>query len=209
MNPLRRTLLAPALAASALLLVQIPQDPPSAPSGIKAGGKAGVEAAATAPSAMEDGASLATLMNALYAAVSGAAGQPRDFARLERIGHRLGRIVTFVPAKDGPRVVAQPITEFVRRSAAAPIAEGFLETPVVERIEEWGDMAQIWSSYAVRHAAEDAEPFARGINVVTAVREGGRWQVLQVLFRGEGEGLELPAQYRTPDPERGREDARR
>ena len=43
--------------------------------------------------------------------------------------------------------------------------------------EQFGDIAQVWSSYESRHKQDDAQPFLRGINSFQLCRQNGRWWV--------------------------------
>jgi hypothetical protein len=56
-------------------------------------------------------------------------------------------------------------------------------------------MAQVFSTYESRHALADAKPFARGINSIQLLKDGGRYWIVDVYWDAERPGFPLPARY--------------
>jgi len=46
----------------------------------------------------------------------------------------------------------------------------FFEHAIANRVEALGNLGQVWSTYESRHAANDDQPFARGVNSILNVR---------------------------------------
>ena len=63
------------------------------------------------------------------------------------------------------------------------------------RIEIFGDIAHVFSTYESRHASSDDKPFARGINSFQLVRSGDDWKVLTIFWEEEDAAHPIPAQY--------------
>ena len=57
-------------------------------------------------------------------------------------------------------------------------------SPIVSRVQTFGNVAQVFSSYESRHAPGEA-PFARGINSFQLVYDGKRWWVVSILWDEE------------------------
>jgi hypothetical protein len=74
------------------------------------------------------------------------------------------------------------------------LKNGFFEKPIVNRIQTYGNIAQVFSSYESRHAAGDA-PFARGINSIQLLNDGRRWWVVSILWDSERPDNPPPAEY--------------
>jgi hypothetical protein len=62
-------------------------------------------------------------------------------------------------------------------------------------VERYGAIAQVFSTYASFHHADDAKPFQRGINSFQLFYDGHRWWVVTIYWQGEHEGLPIPRHY--------------
>ena len=68
---------------------------------------------------------------------------------------------------------------------------GFFESPIVSRVQTFGNVAQVFCSYESRGAAGEA-PFARGINSIQLAYDGKRWWVVSILWDEERPDNPLP-----------------
>lgn len=143
------------------------------------------------------------LVASLYDVISGAGGQPRDWARFRALflpDGRLGVIRPEMPAKrgaparKGDAVFLTP-DMFAQRDDPYFKTHGFFERSIANRVEEFGNLVQVWSTYESRHDAHDAQPFARGINSIQIVQAHGRFWVASILWDEERPGLALPERY--------------
>jgi hypothetical protein len=134
----------------------------------------------------------------LYALISGAPGEPRDWDRFRAMfipGARL--IPTNRAIHDGtgghpPDVM--DVESFIRSSDPILQSMGFEERQIAMRVERFGCTAHAWSTYESRHAA-DEEPFARGINSIQLWNDGTRWWVITIFWEGETPANPIPAEY--------------
>jgi hypothetical protein len=181
-------------AIAALVLgsfaVQDPKPPGPAPAAAPA--TAPVEAPKADPA---DVASIDAIVKALYDVISGPAGKARDWQRMRSLFHPDARLVPMIKGKDGPRAVLLKVEDYVARAGANLERDGFFEQEIARKTDEFGDLAQVFSTYAARHKLDDATPFLRGINSIQLVRQQGRWFVLQVLWEQEADAGPIPAQY--------------
>ena len=153
--------------------------------------------AAQAPAAdPKDVATMDAVVAALYDVISGPAGQKRNWDRFRSL---------FVP---GARLIPtgrRPTGEVVSRvrtpedyiQGSAPLLEqnGFFEKEVSRRIEKFGNIAHIFSTYEARRKAEDEKPFMRGINSIQLMNDGKRWWIVTVFWQAEDATNPLPAEY--------------
>jgi hypothetical protein len=96
------------------------------------------------------------------------------------------------------------VEEFIEASEPALRQRGFFEREIHRRVERFGAVAQVFSTYESRLAAADAEPFARGINSIELFHEGARWWVVTIFWDSERPDRPIPADYlprREPKPE--------
>jgi hypothetical protein len=143
------------------------------------------------------------LVAALYDVISGPAGQPRDWQRFRSLflpDGRLGAIRPGMPAHGNEPARKDDITFrtpdlYAGRNDPYFKTHGFFERGVANRVEAFGDLMHVWSTYESRHAMTDAAPFARGINSIEIVQAQGRFWLVSVLWDEERPGLTLPEQY--------------
>lgn len=154
-------------------------------------------ATATAPAAdPADVASPEAIIDAVYAVISGDAGVARDWDRFRSLFHPTARLVPSGFNPDGDMVVrVWTPEEYVTRAGPVLERDGFHERELASRTERFGSMAHVFSTYDSRRSADDAEPFARGINSFQLVYDGTRWWILSIYWTGETEASPIPAEY--------------
>ena len=59
-------------------------------------------------------------------------------------------------------------------------------------IESYGNIAHLWSSYALH---SDGKQVARGINSIQAIKEAGGWRVTGIMVQAESATAPLPKKY--------------
>ena len=143
------------------------------------------------------------IMAAIYDVISGPAGQQRDWDRFRSLFLPDGRL--------GPMRLAAPATadrpahktdilfltpeDYAKRNDPYFKTHGFFEHSIANRVEEFGNLVSVWSSYESRHTAADATPFARGINSLNLIHAQGRYWIVSILWDEERPGLTLPDKY--------------
>jgi hypothetical protein len=68
---------------------------------------------------------------------------------------------------------------------------GFYENSIVNRVEKFGNVAQVFSSYESRNVPNE-KPFARGVNSIQVFNDGTRWWVVSILWDEESPDNPLP-----------------
>lgn len=68
------------------------------------------------------------------------------------------------------------------------------EQQVKVRIERYGNMAHLWSSYTLK---SDGKQGARGINSIQAIKEAGGWRVTSIMVQAELATAPLPKENQT------------
>jgi len=143
------------------------------------------------------------LVAALYNVISGSAGQRRDWDRFRSLFLPDGLLGAIRP--DAPATSDQPARKsdivfrspegYVERNDPYFKTHGFFERSIANRVEEFGNLVHVWSTYESRHAADDAKPFTRGVNSIQIVHAQGRYWLASVLWDDERPGLRLPEKY--------------
>jgi hypothetical protein len=135
------------------------------------------------------------ILAALYGSISGPAGQPRDWVRLRSICVPGAELIPALADATGADVVQLKVEDYIARSSARMEDAGFFEKGVHNEVEEYGNIVQVFSTYESRHAAADATPFARGINSIELLKDGGRYWIVSIYWDSERPNNPIPAEY--------------
>jgi len=156
------------------------------------------QAPATAAPAADpkDVGSLDAIVAALYDVISGPAGKQRNWDRFRSLfapGARL--IPTGLTPEQKARMRVITPEEYAAQAGPRLESSGFYEREIGRTTESFGNITHIFSTYESKHAASDAQPFARGINSIQLFNDGSRWFVVTILWDSERPGNPIPAKY--------------
>jgi hypothetical protein len=179
----RGALLLALLLLPAGLAAQTPQPPPPHPLLI------GVPAADPA-----DVASVDAIVEALYAVISGPAGQARDWNRMRSLFLPGGRLMPTLRRPDGAvGVRVMEVNDYIALSGPQLERVGFHEREIARRTEQYGHIAHVFSTYEGRMETEPT--VIRGINSIQLVSDGSRWWIVTVFWEAETPDNPLPDRY--------------
>jgi hypothetical protein len=144
-----------------------------------------------------DVSSLDAIMKAVYDVISGDAGKPRDWDRFRTLFHKDARLI---PSSKDPKTGvfgAHALTpeDYSKRVEPFFAKDGFYEIEAARTVEQFGNIAQVFSTYESRHARDDKKPFQRGINSFQLLNDGKRWWVITIYWQGETPENPIPAKY--------------
>ncbi len=143
--------------------------------------------------------SIEAIVAAAYDVISGPAGKKRDWKRERSLfisGARL--IPTAVDAGRNDVDLAPQVLDvdaYIARVESYFATTGFYEKEVARRVEQFGQIAHVWSTYESRHDPNDAEPFMRGINSIQLFNDGSRWWILTIYWQHESRQHAIPEKY--------------
>ena len=142
-----------------------------------------------------DVGSLDAIMAAVYDAISGDAGQPRDWDRFRSLFHKDARLIPTGRTKEGV-VSASALSpdDYIKR-AEPFLMKGFFEREIARRVEKYGNIAHVFSTYESRHKKDEKQPFARGINSFQLLNDGRRWWIVTIYWQGESPDNQIPKEY--------------
>ena len=143
-----------------------------------------------------DVSSIEAIVAALYDVISGSAGKKRDWNRMKSLFIPGARLIPTGPRPEGgfgSRVLT--VEDYIVRSGPILEGQGFFEREIARRTEEYGQIAQVFSTYEARKKSDDPKPFARGINSIQLMNDGQRWWIVTVFWQGETEKSPLPEKY--------------
>jgi hypothetical protein len=142
-----------------------------------------------------DGDSIDSAVRACYDVISGPAGT-RDWARFQSLFADGARLIPIRQTPQGSLPSAMTPQQYQERAGANFEKNPFYESEVAHRVETFGDVAHVFSTYESRRAPGE-KPFARGINSFQLVKTGAGWKIMTILWDAEREGHTIPEKYLT------------
>ena len=148
---------------------------------------------------LSDVVSIDAIVTAAYEVISGPAGKKRDWHRERSLflsGARL--IPTAVEAGRNDVDLAPQMLDvegYIERVEPLIEKKGFYEKEIARRVEQFGQISHVWSTYESRHDLSDPEPFMRGINSIQLFNDGKRWWIVSIYWQHESARHPLPEKY--------------
>lgn len=143
----------------------------------------------------EDVSSIDAIIKATYDVISGGVGEKRDWNRFHSLFYKDARLMPSGKNRQGVTGM-QPFTpkEYETRSGSFLVSNGFRENEVSRRLEVYGNIAHVFSTYEGYKQAEK-KPFVRGINSFQLLNDGKRWWVVSIFWLAETPDNPLPQKY--------------
>ena len=135
------------------------------------------------------------IVAALYDVISGPAGQKRNWDRFRSLFVPGARLIPTGRRPTGEIVSRVRTPEEYIQGGAQLEQNGFFEKEVSRRVEKFGNIAHIFSTYEARRKAEDEKPFMRGINSIQLMNDGTRWWIVSIYWQAERPDSQIPAEY--------------
>ena len=134
------------------------------------------------------------IVAALYDVISGPPGQARDWARFRSLFVPTARMIPTGARADGAFGLSLLApNDYIASSGPLLLDKGFHERELARRVEQFGHIAQVFSSYEARIDKDDHT--LRGINSIQLMHDGKRWWTVSLMWEAASEQLPLPAQY--------------
>lgn len=159
----------------------------------------GAQAQATAPAApvpaASDVASIDAIIAALYASISGPAGQPRQWDRMRSLMAPSARLVPTGRNREGQGVLRNwSVEEYIAAAGPSLERDGFFEREIGRSMQRYGNVVHLLSAYDSKRTEADPEPFQRGVNSIQLWFDGQRWFVVSIFWEAETAANPIPAE---------------
>ena len=142
-----------------------------------------------------DCATLDAIMSALYASISGPSGQ-RDWDRFRMLFYPGARLLRTIVSPQGEvQMSAMDLEGFIAFADPFLREHAFYERELVRQVDQFGQIAQVFSSFDSSTTAACGDSLGRGINSVQLWFDNHRWWVMNMLWDDERVGNEIPPQY--------------
>ena len=146
------------------------------------------------PAAASDVGTIDSIISALYQTISGPVGAPRQWDRFFSLMDPAARLVpTGCDTAGNCRRRVLTAEAYQQGSDSILKAVGFHEKALVNKVERFGNIAHVFSSYA-SYRGDETAPFSRGINSIQLFWDGHRWWVISIFWDSERMGNALPGE---------------
>ena len=133
-------------------------------------------------------------VEAFFQTISAPKGGKLDQQRLQSLFEPSGRIA--IPFNRAPgkltEVLLMSPAEYALRSDQATAMEGFFDRVLAMHEARYGEIAQVFASYASRKSLDDPAPFVRGMKSFELVQRNSHWYITQVSWTRETQDNLIP-----------------
>lgn len=149
------------------------------------------------PANPADVGSIDAIMKAVYDVISGDAGKPRDWDRFRSLFYKDARLIPSGKNAQTGIIGARALSpeDYVKRVEPVFAKDGFYEREKARRVEVYGNIAQVFSTYESFRSLSDKKPFMRGINSFQLLNDGQRWWVITIFWQAETPENPIPKKY--------------
>jgi hypothetical protein len=146
--------------------------------------------------------SVDAILAAVYASISGPPGEARDWKRFQSLFVPDAKLIPVRvlpgspdPAHPSTDATYMSVEDYIKRASGGMTTNGFYERSIHNEVQQFGAIAQVFSTYESRHKADDPQPFARGINSFQLLKDGERYWVVNIYWQAERPDSPIPQQY--------------
>ncbi len=147
---------------------------------------------------MSDEEQIGSVIDEMYAMISGPRG-PRDWSRQANCFlPEAKQVRTWVDDEGRPQKLSMSLDEYAANTQPFFDANDFFEVETDRRIDRFGNMAHVWSSYEARRTPDEDPPERRGINSIQLFNDPEHgWKIIHMIWDNErNPALEWPNRTR-------------
>ena len=132
-------------------------------------------------------------IQSLYSVISGEKGVERDWAKFKELFVPDGTLSVALVSQSGLKGfrTIKP-DDYVKSMTAYTSRNGFFEREISRKVEIYGGIAHVWSTYETRAAQTDAKPTNRGVNSIQLLKVDSKWKVMSLTYMSESSRYPLP-----------------
>ncbi len=140
--------------------------------------------------------SVKSIVSAYYDVISGTAGEPRDWDRFQSLFLKEARFVTSKAVGKRYATVVMTPGQYMDFNKKYFERGGYFESEISSKVDQFGHIAHVFSTYESRRKVDELDPYSRGINSIQLLNTGSRWWIVSVMWDSERpDGSQLPSQY--------------
>lgn len=139
------------------------------------------------------------IMKSFYESVSYTVGKQPDYKRFRSLLHQHA-LITPPKADKKKNIDVMDIDTFVKGSVEDIVItgmerKGLVQTEIARRMQSFGNIVHVFSTFEAHHAAGNTVPLHRGVYSIQLIREIQRWWIISVMWEIERPGMLVPKAY--------------
>ena len=143
----------------------------------------------------KDVSSIGSIIDALYEVISGEKGEERDWDRERNLFHPEARLIVVKKEDNHLETKIMTSDEFIQYAKPFIDGKGFYEYEIARKVEEFGHVVHVWSTFESKYSKEDKNAHTRGINSIQLLNDQKRWWVMNIYWNKETNEFPLPEKY--------------
>ena len=143
----------------------------------------------------KDVSSIGSIIDALYEVISGEKGEERDWDRERNLFHPEARLIVVKKEDNHLETKIMTSDEFIQYAKPFIDGAGFYEYEIARKVEEFGHVVHVWSTFESKSSKEDEKPHTKGINSIQLLNDQKRWWVMNIYWNKETNEFPLPEKY--------------
>lgn len=140
--------------------------------------------------------SIDSTLTTLYGVISGEKDEERDWLLFKFLFHPDAKLIPTGENPDGDLSVRyMSPQDYIDVAGDWLVENGFYEKEISRKVDTFGNIAQVFSTYESFHSKGDKKPFMRGINSIQLLYNDGRWWIINIYWMQESVQNPIPEKY--------------
>ena len=140
--------------------------------------------------------SLDSTIKTLYNVISGEKGVERNWKQFKYLFKPDAKLIPSGKDKKGIyKVRYMKPDDYIKSSGKWLVENGFFEKEIHRKVEVFGNIAHVFSTYESFKSEKDKRPFMRGINSIQLLNDGERWWIINIYWTQETKSNPIPKKY--------------
>lgn len=159
-----------------------------------------IQAQDTAELYTEKTSSIDSLITNLYSVISGEKGQERNWDLMKHLFYANSKLIPTGRNQEGDFLARyMTVDDYINSSGKWLTDNGFFEKEIHRKVDLFGNIAQVFSTYEAFNSENDEKPFMRGINSIQLLFDENRWWIINIFWMQETPNNPIPDMYLPKD----------
>ena len=136
----------------------------------------------------------------LYSVISGENGEARNWELFNFLFKPNAKLIPTGMSQQGVYGLRYMSPEdYIETSGKWLVDNGFFEKEINRKVDSFGNISQVFSTYESYRSETDDIPFMRGINSIQLINDGKRWWIVNIYWAQETPDNPIPPDYLPKD----------
>ena len=135
-------------------------------------------------------------IKALYNVISGETGKKRHWKQFKFLFLPDAKLIAAgKDSKNKNKIQFMSPDDYIKNSGKWLETNGFFEKEIHRRVNTFGNISQVFSTYECFYNITDKKPFMRGINSIQLWHDGKRWWIANLYWTQETKSTPIPEEF--------------